>query len=58
MKRKLLNIVLGQVILCLIIACQSQKSNLRFEKQGDTLTTHTYYPANKIFIASYSRSSH
>lgn len=39
MKRKLLNIVLGQVILCLIIACQSQKSNLRIEKQGDTLTT-------------------
>lgn len=51
MKRKLLNIVLGQVILCLIIACQSQKSNLRFEKQGDTLTTiHITQPTKYLLL--------
>ena len=38
MKRKIFNLILGQAFLCSMIACQSQKSNLTFENQGDSLT--------------------
>ena len=51
MKRKIFNLILGQAFLCSMIACQSQKSNLTFENQGDSLTiVRITHPAKYLLL--------
>lgn len=51
MKTKLINLACGLVLTAGAVSCQSAKSNLTFEHQGDTLTiVHITNPSNYLLL--------
>ena len=56
MKTNLVNLVLGLAFTAGTVSCQSQKNNLVFEHQGDTVTiVHIARPANYLLLPIQER---
>ena len=57
MKTNLVNLVLGLAFTAGTVSCQSQKDNLVFEHQGDTVTiVHIAHPAKYLLLPNWKQA--